>query len=165
MEDFDDPLVPYRRPGSSLPGKDAMRSSSGIKLREYRAFVADSVRSPLLYLRRGLVKHPLTARAFSYGDLRSIVSDEYGFFFSLTFSLAFPDGNVTVEFGGEGMNPLLDGIRRNVVSEVQIFDPEKFLPPEKGDFDADAYEWRGPVIVKELNFVDKSTPHENTSRH
>jgi hypothetical protein len=158
----DDPLAKYRRPGSKAPVKEFLVSSSGIKLREYKAFTSDSSRSPLLLLKPGLVKKPVADLALPY-SLTRVVSDGFGFCFTLTFAVPFPSGPVIVAFAGEGMTPVLDAILRGVATQVQVFDPEKFIPPAPGDWDKLAHEWRGPAVVKEITITDKNTPTENES--
>ena len=165
MNDLDDPLASYRRPGASLPTKDAVISSSGIRLREYKAFVIDATRCSHLLIKRSLVKKPETSRALPYSYLTNIVTDGYGFYFSLTFSLPFPSGPTIVEFRGEGMTPLMEGILRSSVSHVQIFDAEKFIAPSEGDFDKQADEWRGATVVREITITEKNSPEESSTKH
>jgi hypothetical protein len=162
---MDDPLAKYRHPGASAPVKSSAVSASGIKLREYEAFETDASRASLLLLKRGLVKKPATELALPYNAIAEVISDGYGFGFSLTFSLPFPAGAMVVEIRGEGLTPLLDGILRGTVRSIQIFDPERFLPPKEGKFDKEADEWRGDAVVKELTVTDKNTPNESNTRH
>jgi hypothetical protein len=166
MQDLDDPLAKYRRPGEARQSVPPELSSSGIKLREYKAFATDA-RPSLLLLKRGLVRKPETDQAIPYGYLCNVISDGYGFGFSLTFALPFPAGPLVVELRGEGLTPLLEGILRGTVASVQMFDPERFLPPPEGTFDKEADEWRGVPMVREITVTDKNTPagSENTTRH
>src|SRR5450755_262199 len=117
----EDPLAKWRKPGSKpaehkeTGGVLAVAPPSGIKPREYKAFVSDASRSTMLLIKRGTVKQPETDLAFPLGYLTKVISDGYGFVFSLTFALPFPSGPAIVEFRGEGLKPLLDGILRATV--------------------------------------------------
>ncbi len=162
---MDDPLAKYRYPGAAPPAKRVAVSQSGIKLREYNAFETDASRCSLLLLKRGLVRKAETELALPYSAITEVISDGYGFGFSLTFALPFPTKAMVVEIRGEGLTPLLDGILRGTVRSVRIFDPERFLPPPEGDFDKEADEWRGAAVVKELTVTDKNTPTQSTTRH
>jgi hypothetical protein len=161
----DDPLAKWRRPGDVLVKEpDATATADGsIKRGTYKAFAEDTARVPLLVLKSGLVKLPKTDKAFPYACISKVISDGYGFFFSLVFNLA--SGKVVVEFTGEGMGPLLDAIGRGTVTKVQIFDPDRFLPPAPGAFNAEADEWRGATVVHDINITDRFSPGENTTRH
>jgi hypothetical protein len=162
---MDDPLAKYRHPGAVAPAKRLAVSPSGITLREYSAFESDASRCSLLLLKRGLVRKAATELALPYGAITEVISDGYGFGFSLTFALPFPTKAMVVEVRGEGLTPLLDGILRGTVRIIQIFDPERFFPPPEGNFDKQADEWRGPAMVKELTVTDKNTPVESSTRH
>ena len=165
MKDLDDPLALLRRPGASLAAKDAPVSTSGIRLREYKAFVTDAGRCSHLLIKPSLVKKPETSRALPYSYLTNVVTDGYGFVFSLTFSLPFPSGPAIVDFRGEGMTPLMEGILRGSVSQVQIFDAEKFIAPADGDFDKEADEWRGGAVIREITITEKNSPDESSTKH
>jgi hypothetical protein len=160
-----DLLAAYRAPGASKPVKPSPVSPSGIRLREYKAFVTESSRSSHLLIKRSLLKKPETVRALPYSALTNVVTDGYGFVFSLTFSLPLPFGTVTIDFRGEGMTPLVDAILRGTATEVQLFDPEKFIAPAEGDFDREADEWQGATVVKEITIADKHSGEEPTTRH
>ncbi len=151
--------------GKETEGVLAVAPPCGIRPREYKAFVSGTVRVPLLLLRRGLVKKAEADIAVPYGYLTKVISDGYGFGFSLTFSLPFPSGAMVVEMRGEGLTPLLEGILSETVKSVQLFDPDRFLPPKEGEFDIEADEWRGCAVVREIAVTDKNTLAENTTRH
>lgn len=167
----EDPLAKWRRPGSrqvqrkESDGELAVAPPSGIRPREYKAFVSDTARVPLLLLKRGLVKKAEADIAVPYGYLTKVISDGYGFGFSLTFSLPFPSAAMVVEIRGEGLTPLLDGILSGTVKSIQLFDPDRFLPLNEGDFDIEADEWRGVAVVKDMTVTDKASPAENTTKH
>lgn len=167
----EDPLAKWRRPGSRpAEGKEtggvlAVAPPSGIRPREYKAFVSDAARTPMLLLKMGLVKKAEADLALSYGYLTKVISDGYGFGFSLTFALPFPSGPAVVEIRGEGLLPLLDGILNSTVKSVQLFDPDRFIPPKDGDFDIEADEWRGPCVIKHISITEKNSPVENTTKH
>lgn len=168
---MEDPLAKWRRPGSKpVEGKEtggvlAVAPPSGIRPREYKAFVLDGSRTPMLLIKRGTVKQPETDLAFSYGYLTDVISDGYGFGFSFTFALPFPSGPAIVEIRGEGLLPLLDGILSGTVKRVQLFDPDRFLPPEEGAFDIEGDEWHGPCVIKHISITTKNSPDENTTKH
>jgi hypothetical protein len=70
-----------------------------------------------------------------------------------------------VEIRGEGLLPLLDGILSGTVKSVQLFDPDRFLPPKEGDFDIEGDEWRGPCVIKHISITERNSPDENTTKH
>jgi len=167
----EDPLKKWRKPGSAPAeqkekgGIASVAPLSGIKPREYKAFVSEGSRSPLLLIKRGTVKQPETDLGFSYGYLTKVISGGYGFGFSLTFALPFPSGPAIVEIRGEGLTPLLDGILKGTVSSVQLFDPDRFLPPKEGDFNIEADAWEGPCVIKHISVTEKDSPDENSTKH
>ncbi len=167
----EDPLAKWRKPGSGpveqneTGGVLAVAPPTGIKRREYKGFTSEASRIPLLQIKRGTVKQPETDLDLPYGYLTKIISDGYGFSFSLTFALPFPSGPAIVEIRGEGMGLMLDGIRRGTVASVQIFDPDRHLPPKEGDWDVEAHEWRGPCVIKHLSVTTKDSPVEHTTQH
>jgi hypothetical protein len=167
----EDPLAKWRRPGSKpAEGKEtggvvAVAPPSGIRPREYKAFVSDASRTPMLLVKPSLVKKPEASQAFPYGYLTKVICDGYGFSISLTFALPFPSGPAVVEIRGEGLLPLLDGILNGTVKSVQLFDPDRFIPPKDGDFDIEADEWRGPCVIKHISITEKNSPAENTTKH
>jgi len=167
----DDPLAKWRRPGSKpVQGKEsdgvvAVAPPSGIRPREYKAFVADTVRVPMLLLKCGLVKKAEPDIALPYASITKITSDGYGFVFGLTFSLPFPVGAMSVRFRGEGMAPLFDAIVSGTAKSVQLFDPDRFLPPKEGDFDIEADEWRGPCVVRDIAILEQGEPLPNNTKH
>jgi hypothetical protein len=166
-----DSLAVWRRPGSKpvevkeSGGVPVVALSSGIRPREYKAYVSESARVPMLLLKRGLVKKPEADIALSYGYLNKVVSDGYGFVFSMSFARPHPWGPVVVEVRGEGMAPLVDGILSGSVKSIQIFDPDRFFPPKEGEFDAEGDEWRGIPVVKDITITDQTSPAENTTKH
>ena len=141
----------------------AVAPPSGIRPREYKAFVTESERTPMLLVQTGLVKKPEADVAFSYGYLTKVISDGYGLAFSVVFAL--PSGQAVVLFRGEGMRPLVDGILRGTVSSVQLFDPDRFLPTQEGDFDIEADAWNGPCVIKHISITDNNSPDFNTTKH
>jgi hypothetical protein len=167
MQNTDDPLARYRPSGAAVAVQRAAISPTGIRLQPYKAFAAHSdSRSSLLQLKRSLVRKPQTSIAVPYAYLTKVISDGYGFVFSLTFSLPFPSNAMVVEIRGEGMTPLVDAILRGAATHVQIFDPERFLPLPEGDFDTEADEWKGEAVVKEISITDKnSLDVDNKTRH
>ena len=166
-----DPLAKWRKPGSGpveqkeTGGILAVAPPTGIRPREYKAFVSDGSRASLLLVKSSLVKKPEASHAYSYAYLTEVICDGYGFGFSLTFALPFPTGPVIVEIRGEGLLPLLDGILKGTVSSVQLYDPDRFLPPQEGDFDIEANEWKGPCVIKHISVTEKNSPDENTTKH
>ena len=148
-----------------MPEKDKVISSSGIRLREYKAFAVDASRCSHLLVHRGVVRKPETSRALPYSYLTNVVSDGYGFYFSINYSLPFPSGPTIVEFRGEGMTPLLEAILHSSVSHVQVFDAEKFICLPEGDFDKEADEWRGATVVREITITEKNSPEESSTKH
>jgi hypothetical protein len=167
----EDPLAKWRRPGSApaeqreSDGVLVVAPPTGIKPREYKAFTSAASRTPMLLVKRGTVKQPETDLAFPYGYLTKVISGGYGFGFSLTFATPFPSGPAIVEIRGEGLTPLLDGILEGTVKSVQVFDPDRFVPPKEGDWDVEAHEWRGPCVIKHLAVTTKNSPEENTTKH
>lgn len=164
----DDPLAKWRRPGSPpVVPKDGMAVAplSGIRPREYKAFLSDPSRVPMLRIRSSLVKKPEADIALPYAGLTKVTSDGYGFVFGLVFSVPFPVGAMTVKFRGEGMGPLVEGILSGTVKSVQLFDPDRFLPPKDGDFDIEADEWRGPCVVRDIALLEQGEPLPNTTKH
>ena len=164
----DDPLAKWRRPGSKpvqVRDEMAVAPLSGIRPREYKAFVSDTSRVPMLRVRSSLVKKPEADIAVPYACLTKVTSDGYGFFFGLVFSLPFPVGAMTVKFRGEGMGALVEGILAGTIKNVQVFDPDRFLPPKDGDFDIEADEWRGPCVVKDISITEQGDPLPNTTKH
>jgi hypothetical protein len=163
----DDPLAKWRKDGPLPETKDglAVARVSGIRPREYKAFAADTVRSPHLQLRRGLIKRAEADISLNYAHLCETVSDGYGFGFSMTFARPLPWGPCVVEIRGEGLAPLLDGILNGTVKSIQLFDADRFLPPKEGDFDIEADEWRGPCVVKDITITEPGQTPQNTTRH
>ena len=159
-----DPLAQFRRLGQRGPVRPAAGSVDAIKLREYKAFKADEASTPaLLLIKKMIIKNgPAADRALSYGYLTDVISDGYGFVFSLTFCLPFP-GPLVVGFTGEGMGPVLDAILKRSVVEVQVFDPDRFSAPPEGNFDVAADAWRGVPIIREITF-NEATP-EKSQQH
>jgi hypothetical protein len=166
----EDPLAKWRKPGSVLTeqkesdGVVAVAPLTGIRPREYKAFTSEAG-IPLLLIKRGTVKQPATDLDLAYTYLTKIISDGYGFSFSLTFALPFPSGPAIVEIRGEGMGAMLEGIRRGTVASVQIFDPDRHLPAKEGDWDIEAHEWRGPCVIKHLAVTTRDSKDENTTTH
>jgi hypothetical protein len=168
---IDDPLKQWRRPGS-MPAKakesdgvTAVAPPSGIRPREYKAFVTDAGRVSMLRIRSSLVKKPEADIAVPYSYLTKLTSDGYGFVFGLMFSLPSPVGAISVRFRGEGMRPLVDGILNGTVKSVEVFDPDLFLPPHAGDWDIEAHEWRGPCVVKDIVILEQGDPLPNNTKH
>jgi hypothetical protein len=167
----DDPLAKWRRPGSKpvqlkeSDGVVAVAPLSGIRPREYKAFVADAGRVPLLLLKCGLVKKAEPDIALPYTSITKVTSDGYGFVFGVIYSLPFPVGAISVTFRGEGMAPLVDAIISGTVRSVQLFDPDRFLSPKEGDFDIEADEWRGPCVVRDIAVLEQGDPLLNTKKH
>ena len=156
-----------KKPGSRPSDDDvsAVAPPKAIKLREYKAFISDGPRSPMLVIKRGTTKRPETDLFFSYGYLASGIADgPLGQVFSLTFVLPMTSGRTVVLFEGEGLGPLLDGILRGAVSSVQIFDPAIFLPTEPGDWDVEGYKWVGPCVVRDISVGTADSPI-NTTKH
>ena len=166
-----DPLAKWRKAGyqpaelEEVGSVTAVAPFGGIKPREYKAFVSDSSRLPMLLIKRGTVKQPKTDLTLPYGYLTKIISDGYGQVVSFTFVLPMSSSPTVVLFEGEGMEAMIDGIRRGAVSSVQIFDPDRHLPTPEGDFDIEAYEWRGPCVIKHISVTAKDSPAENTTKH
>jgi hypothetical protein len=164
----DDPLAKWRKPGSkAVEAADgiAVAPLSGIRPREYKAQVSEASRVPMLRIRSSLVKVPKADLILPYASLVEVTSDGYGFFFGLIFSLPFPVGAVTIKFRGEGLNPLIEGIASWSVKTVQLFDPDRFLPPKEGDFDAEADEWRGPCVVRDISITEQGEPLRSATKH
>ena len=164
----EDPLGKWRRPGSKpTETGDAMAVAplSGIRPREYKAFVLETSRVPMLRIRSSLVKKPEADIALPYSGLVKVTSDGYGFGIGLIFSLPFPVGAVTVKFRGEGMMPLLEAIQSYTAKSVQLFDADRFVPPKEGDFDTESDEWRGPCVVKDISIIEQGEPLPNTTKH
>jgi hypothetical protein len=111
--------------GSESP---EMRSRSTFP-RQAFVFAADASRCSHLLIKRSLVKRPETSRALPYSYLTNVVTDGYGFYFSLTFSLPSPSSPAIPEFRGEGMTSLLKAILHSSVS--QIFDAGNSPLPRK----------------------------------
>src|ERR1700733_8465850 len=94
----DDPLAKWRRPGAKpAQGKEsdgvlAVAPPSGIRPREYKAFVSDTARVPMLLLKCGLVKKAEPDIALPYASITKVTSDGYGFVFGVILSLPFPVG-------------------------------------------------------------------------
>lgn len=166
-----DPLAKYRKTGyepaqtETTEGVAAVTPLPGIRPREYKAFTSESSRTPMLVIKQSTVKQPATELSYAYGYLTKIISDGYGFVFSLTFALPFPSGPAIVDIEGEGMGEMLEGIRRGTVASIQIFDPDRHLPTTEGDFDIEADCWRGPCVIKHISVTTKNSPDENTTRH
>lgn len=171
MAMVEDSLAKWRRPGSKpvqskeTDGVVAVSPPPGIRLRPYKAFAADTMRVPMLMLKRGLVKKPEAEIALPYGYLNKITSDGYGFVFSMSFARPHPWGPVVVEIRGEGMSPLVDGILSGTIKSVQIFDPDRHLPTEGGDFNIEADAWEGPCVVKDISVTEKNSPVESATKH
>jgi hypothetical protein len=146
-------------------GVTVVASPSGIRPREYKAFVTDAGRISMLHIKSGLVKKPQADIAVPYSYLTKMTSDGYGFVFGLMFSLPSPVGAISVRFRGEGMGPLVDGILNGTVKSIQLFDPDRFLPPKEGDFDIEADEWRGPCVVKDIVILEQGDPLPNNTKH
>ena len=72
---------------------------------------------------------------------------------------------MTVTFRGEGMALLVDSILSGTVKSIQMFDPDRFLPPKDGDFDIEADEWRGPCVVKDITVTEQGDPLPNATKH
>jgi hypothetical protein len=167
----DDPLAKWRRGGATLvkvkesDGVTVVAPASGIRPREYKAFVAEASRVPMLRIRTSLVKKPEADIALPYGYLTKVDTDGYGFFFGLTFSVPFPVGAMTVKFRGEGMGSLVDGIIGATVKSVEVFDPDRFLSPKEGDFDNEADEWQGPCVVRDIAIFEQGDAMPNTTKH
>lgn len=167
----EDPLAKWRKPGykpvnlEETGGVAAVAPLSGIRPREYKAFVSDGERAPMLLVKCSLVKKPAASQAFPYGYLTKVICDGYGFGFSLTFALPFPSGPAIVEIRGEGLLPLLDGILKGTVSSVQLFDPDRHLPTKEGDFNIEADAWEGPCVIKHISITEKDSPNENLTKH
>ena len=165
----EDPLGKWRKPGykpaETKETGEVVAPLSGIKPRDYKAFTSDSSRTSMLVIKQSTVKQPTPELSFAYGYLTKIISDGYGFYFSLTFALPFPSGPAVVEVRGEGMETMLEGIRRGTVASVQIFDPDRHLPTTEGDFDIEGDCWRGPCVIKHLSVTTKGSPEENTTKH
>src|ERR1700689_2687217 len=99
----DDPLAKWRKPGAKpVEAADGMAVAplSGIRPREYKAFVSDASRVPMLRIRSSLVKKPEADIALPYACLTKVSADGYGFSVGLIFSLPFPVGAVTVKLRG-----------------------------------------------------------------
>jgi hypothetical protein len=164
----DDPLAKWRKPGAKpVEARDgiAVAPLSGIRPREYKAFVLDAARVPMLRIRSSLVKQPRADLILPYTSLVEVTSDGYGFFFGLIFSVPFPVGAMTIKFRGEGLNPLVEGFAAWTVKSVQLFDPDRFLPPKEGEFDPEADEWRGPCVVRDISATEQGEPLQNTTKH
>jgi hypothetical protein len=167
----DDPLAKWRKPGSKpAQGKEnhgvvVVAPPSGIRPREYKAFVTDPARMPMLLLKCGLVKRPEADIALPYGSITKVTSDGYGFVFGLIFSLPFPVGALSIRFRGEGMVPLLDAIVSGTVRSVQLFDPDRFLPPQEGTYNVEGDEWTGPCVVRDIAIQEQGAPLPNTTKH
>jgi len=159
----EDPIKKWRKPGESGGAKSAA-PLSGITPQEYKAFVSESSRCSMLLIKRGTVKEPKTDLALSYGYLTKTISGAGGLVISLTFVLP-ASGPTVVLLEGEGLGPLLDGILRGTVSSVEVFDPDRHLPTKEGDWDVQAYEWRGPCVVKHIGVSADNAPEENNTRH
>jgi hypothetical protein len=163
-----DPLAKWRHPGAKpieLRDEMAVVPLSGIKPREYKAFVSETSRVPMLRIRSSLVKKPEADIALPYAALTKVTSDGYGFSLGLIYSLPFPVGAVTVKLRGEGMGPLIDGILAGTVRSVQLFDADCFVAPKEGDFDIEANEWRGPCVVRDICLTEQGGEKENATKH
>jgi hypothetical protein len=167
----EDPIKKWRRAGykpvavKETDGVTAVAPPSGIRPREYRAFASETSRMPMLRLKSSLVKKPEADIALPYACLNKVTSDGYGFVCGLIFSVPFPVGALIVRFRGEGMGPLVDAILRGVVTTVQIFDPDRFIVPQEGEFDVEADEWRGPCVVRDISITEQGAPLPNTTKH
>ncbi len=164
----EDPLAKWRRPGSKPVDTGdslAVAPLSGIRPREYRAFEQEKTRPMCLAFHPSLVRRPHAHIALPYAYFAGMTMDGYGFGFSITFAKPLPWGPVVVDVRGSGLNPLVNGILNGTVSSIQIFDPERHIPPNEGDFDIEADEWQGPCIVKEITFTTKNSSDESTTRH
>lgn len=159
----EDPIKKWRKPEENASAKSAA-PLSGIRPQEYKAFVSDESRSSMLLIKRGTVKDPKTDLALSYGYLTKTISGAGGLVISLTFALP-SSGPTVVLLEGEGLGPLLDGILRGTVSSVEVFDPDRHLPTKDGEWDAEAYQWRGPCVVKHIGVSADNAPEENNTRH
>jgi hypothetical protein len=164
----DDPLAKWRKPGSK-PAEAAdgiaVAPLSGIRPREYKAYISEAARVPMLRIRSSLVKQPRADLILPYTSLIEVTSDGYGFFVGLIFSVPFPVGAMTVKLRGEGLTPLIEGIAAWTVKTVQLFDPDRFLPPNEGDFDAEADEWRGPCVVRDISITEQGEPLQSATKH
>ena len=166
-----DPLAKWRKPGSGPAeqnGSDEIAAETPpkrLRPREYKAFTSSGSRVPMLLIKRGTEKQPETDLAFPYSYLTKVISGGFGFGFSLTFATPFPSGPAVVEIRGEGLSALLEGILEGTVKSVQVFDPDLHLPPEEGDWDIEAHQWRGPCVIKHLSVTEKNSPDQNLTKH
>ena len=68
-------------------------------------------------------------------------------------------------FRGTGLAPLVDAILSGTVKSVELFDPDRFLPPKEGDFDIEADEWRGPCVVRDISIFEQGDTLPNNTKH
>lgn len=156
---MNDPLAQWRHAGSHPASAEKNSGPRTIRLREYKAFVADSERQAFLRICRGTVKNPESTRSYPAGYLNQIIDDDYGFTFTLIYNLPL-EGPLAIQFIGEGLTCVVDAILRGYAREVQIFDPDRFIAPPEGDFDIEADAWRGGPVIKDITF-NPAIPEKN----
>ena len=46
------------------------------------------------------------------------------------------------------------------MAEIVTFDPERHIPPEPCEWDAENYEFKGPPVVKQIKITTPGSPPE-----
>jgi hypothetical protein len=137
MED-DDPLKPFRRPGSTRAERRAEPPPLPGSLKPYRAFDAQD-KLVCLEIRRVLG----TTHAPTYAYLLNITFDhEYYTGFVLHFSF------MQVKVRGKNLKDVITALKLRKCEYIQDFHPSEFAPPKPGEpiIESIKVEWRGDPI-------------------